>query len=100
MSFEPSVVCRGRLEELFTGFHDSMDGTFRFDNGRVWRQNEPYYFYYGLIPRPEAFVVEYFGRFFLFVDAVSDPEVGNDWPAARPCEVVELGQPEEGAGEP
>lgn len=75
-----------------------MHGTYRFDNGRVWRRNEPYYFHYGLIPRPEAFVVEYSGRFFLFVDAVSDPEVGNYWTAARPCEVVEVGQPEEGGG--
>lgn len=85
-----NIICRGKLRGIFTGFHDSDPVNFEFDNGQIWQQNERYYFYYGLIAEPEALVVEYFGRHFLFVSACSEQDVGNLFAAGRPCEVIRM----------
>lgn len=88
--FELEIVCRGRLKGVFTGFDHPEPVVVEFENGRVWRQNQPFYFYYGTCIRAEALVVDYFGVFYLFVNAVSEPGVGNDRAAAPPIEVVEV----------
>ena len=88
--FDLEIVCRGPLKGIFTGFDDPRPVVVEFENGRLWRQCHPFYFYYGMCPRPEALVVDYFGAFYLFVNAVSEEWVGNERLAAPPIEVVEI----------
>ena len=68
------VVTEGRLRGLFTGFaeNDRLEPypVFEFDDAERWQQDEPFYYYYGMIREPMARVIAYGGAFFLIVDAI------------------------------
>jgi len=71
------VVTEGQLvNSTFTGFSEgnkySEYPVFTFNNGDKWQQDEPYYYYYGLWPRPVARVIKYGEDYFLIVDAVPE----------------------------
>jgi len=71
------VVTEGRLiNNIFTGFIEdnkySAYPVFTFDNGEKWQQDEPYYYYYGLWPRPAARVIKYGDNYFIIIDAVPE----------------------------